>query len=72
MLDLLIRYALRHRMLVTSMTALIAAYGFYVLTQLPVDVFPDLNKPTVTILTESPGMAPEEIETFVSLPLETA
>lgn len=72
MLDLLIRYALRHRMLVTSMTALIAAYGFYVLTILPVDVFPDLNKPTVTILTESPGMAPEEIETFVSLPLETA
>ena len=72
MLDLLIRYALRHRMLVTSMTALIAAYGFYVLTKLPVDVFPDLNKPTVTILTESNGMAPEEIETFVSLPLETA
>lgn len=72
MLDLLIRYALRHRMLVTSMTALIAVYGFYVLTKLPVDVFPDLNKPTVTILTESNGMAPEEIETFVSLPLETA
>ena len=72
MLDLLIRYALRHRMLVTSVTALIAAYGFYVLTKLPVDVFPDLNKPTVTILTESNGMAPEEIETFVSLPLETA
>lgn len=72
MLDLMIRYALRHRMLVTSVMALITAYGFYVLMHLPVDVFPDLNKPTVTILTESQGMAPEEIETFVSLPLETA
>jgi len=72
MLDLLIRYALRHRMLVTALTALVTAYGFYVLKNLPVDVFPDLNKPTVTILTESGGMAPEEIETFVSLPLETA
>ena len=72
MLDLLIRYALRHRMLVTALTALVTAYGFYVLKSLPVDVFPDLNKPTVTILTESGGMAPEEIETFVSLPLETA
>lgn len=72
MLDLLIRYALRHRMLVTAVTALITAYGFYVIKSLPVDVFPDLNKPTVTILTESNGMAPEEIETFVSLPLETA
>lgn len=72
MLDLMIRYALRHRMLVTSVTALIAAYGFYVLAHLPVDVFPDLNKPTVTIMTEAGGMAPEEVETFVSLPLETA
>ncbi|MBL7665621.1 MAG: efflux RND transporter permease subunit [Bacteriovoracaceae bacterium] len=72
MLDLLIRYSLRHRMLVTAITALIVTYGFYVLKNLPVDVFPDLNKPTVTILTESGGMAPEEIETFVSLPLETA
>lgn len=72
MLDLMIRYALRHRMLVTAVTALITAYGFFVIKSLPVDVFPDLNKPTVTILTESNGMAPEEIETFVSLPLETA
>src|SRR5690606_1773181 len=72
MLDLIIRYSLRHRMLVTALGAFITVYGFFVIKKLPVDVFPDLNKPTVTILTESNGMAPEEIETFVSLPLETA
>lgn len=72
MLDLIIRYSLRHRMLVTALGAFITAYGVYILKGLPVDVFPDLNKPTVTILTEAGGMAPEEIETFVSLPLETA
>lgn len=72
MFDRIIEFSVRNRFLVVTVAALIMAYGGWVLSQLPVDVFPDLNRPTVTIFTEAPGLAPDEVEALVSIPLETA
>ena len=72
MLNKLIRFSLAQRGLILIVAGALLAMGYYRSTQLPVEVLPDLTKPTVTILTESPGLAPEEVETLVTVPLENS
>ena len=68
----LLDFSLKNRMIVILLSAISMVYGAYTLSKMPVDVFPDLNKPTVTIMTEAGGMASEEVEQLITFPLETA
>jgi HME family heavy-metal exporter len=68
----LLDFSLKNRMIVILLSVISMVYGAYTLSKMPVDVFPDLNKPTVTIMTESGGMASEEVEQLITFPLETA
>ncbi|MBX3676276.1 MAG: efflux RND transporter permease subunit [Rhodocyclaceae bacterium] len=71
MFEFIINASLKQRLIVISVSLLLVIYGVLSVRQMPVDVFPDLNKPTVTLMTEAGGMAPEEVEQLVTFPIES-
>ena len=72
MFDFIINTSLKQRLIVLGVALLLVAYGLFTVQKMPVDVFPDLNKPTVTLMTEVSGMAPEEVEQLVTAPVESS
>ena len=72
MLNRIIRFSLRNRLAILVGALLICIGGTYTALHMEVDVFPDLNAPTVVVMTEARGMAPEEVERIVTFPIETA
>jgi CzcA family heavy metal efflux pump len=72
MLNKIIHFSLQNRLFVIVATVLLIVFGTFVASRMEVDVFPDLTAPTVVVLTEAHGMAPEEVEKLVTFPIETA
>src|SRR5437899_13053178 len=72
MIDKLIRWSLRYRTIVIALAAAFLGWGAYVLRDMPLDVLPDVSAPTVTILVEGHGMAPTEMESLATFPIEAA
>src|SRR6266550_8297649 len=71
MLKSLVHFSLKFRGIVVALACVLLAYGFYVAKNAKLDVFPNFVQPQVVIQTESPGLAPEQVELLVTLPLET-
>ena len=71
MLNAIIRFALRQRLLVIALSMFLIGFGTWEATQSEIDVFPNLNRPRVVVITEAPGMAPEEVEALITFPMET-
>ncbi|MEN7527456.1 efflux RND transporter permease subunit [Cupriavidus sp. DL-D2] len=72
MFNWIVRASLGNRLMVLAVAIILMVYGALTAWRTPVDVFPDLNKPLVTVITEAGGMAPQEVELLVSFPIETA
>jgi cobalt-zinc-cadmium resistance protein CzcA len=71
MIDKLIDFALKHRLLTILLVLLVSIWGVIVYTRMPKDIYPDLNAPLVNIITENPGMAAEDVERLITFPLES-
>jgi cobalt-zinc-cadmium resistance protein CzcA len=71
MIDRIIDFALKHRLLAVLLIALVCLWGVIVYTRMPKDIYPDLNAPLVNIVTENPGMASEDVERLITFPLES-
>src|SRR6188474_1612814 len=72
MLQSLVHFSLQYRRVVVALACLLLAHGIQVATQAKLDVFPDFVPPQVTVQTEAPGLAPEQVEVLVTRPVETA
>jgi len=70
--DRVIRWSLDRRGIVLALALAVSIYGAFAVVRMPIDVFPDLTAPTVTIVTEAHGLAPEEVESLITVPIEAA